>query len=154
MPSGSLVLSVFHSPPPTGSYGLMTHWGGWVDYGTFCSWKHIYIYKKNMTDLLYALHKHSIKALSLTFPDIVNMETCYSLRLTIITGTNFNQYYSGIPPAQLVPVTSWNQCCLAREPYCVSKSECWNGQIVPLALSTKAPCGESGTPLHTAMGLG
>lgn len=56
--------------------------------------------------LLFALHKHSIKALSLMFLDIVNMETCHSLRLTIITGANFNQYYPGVPPAQLVPVTS------------------------------------------------
>lgn len=146
MPSGSLVLSVFHSPPPTGSYDTLRRLGGIMEHSACERRKNK---KKNWLSLLFALHKHSIKALLLTFPDIVNMETCHSLRLTIITGANFNTtlVYS-------VPVTSWNQCCLAREPYCAAKSECWNGQIVPLALSTKAPCGESGTPLHTAMGLG
>lgn len=46
------------------------------------------------------------------------MEACHSLGLTVITGANFNQCYPGLPPTQPVPVTSWNQCCLAHEPCC------------------------------------
>lgn len=51
-------------------------------------------------------------------PDIACVEACHSLRLGVITGANFNQCYSGLPPAQCVPVTSWNQCCLAHELCC------------------------------------
>lgn len=51
-------------------------------------------------------------------PDTACMEVCHSLRLCVITGANFNQCYSALPPAQHVPVTSWNRCYLAHEPCC------------------------------------
>lgn len=65
-------------------------------------------------------------------------------KLGEITGANINRYTSRAAPAQRG---------LAREPRRRANSE-QAGQTVPLALSTKAPCGESGTPLHTVMGLG
>lgn len=51
-------------------------------------------------------------------PDIACMEACHPQRQSIITGANFNQCYPVLPRAQCVPVTSWNQCCLAHEPCC------------------------------------
>ena len=49
-------------------------------------------------------------------PDTACMVVCHSL--SVITGANFNQCYSALPPAQHVPVTSWNRCYLAHEPCC------------------------------------
>lgn len=50
--------------------------------------------------------------------DTACMEVCHTLILSVITGANFNQCYPGFPPAQCVPVTSWNQCCLAHKLCC------------------------------------
>lgn len=123
-PAVVLSFSAFHNPAPTGSYGTLSRMD-WLWNIVLEKQFNRNEIKQNKTNkkgisgqshlfhLSPAIHKHS----SVYIPWYC---MCGSVPLieTVITGANFNQCYSGLPTAQRVPVTSWNQCCLAHELCC------------------------------------
>ncbi len=157
-PSGGLVLSAFHNPAPTGSYSSLSRMDWLRNILLVKQFKHRPKKKKHFLDKLASFHlSFAVKkthTLSVYFPWYCMYG---SVPLTESQCNNWGKFQS-----MLFWFTSHTVCASDQLKSMLPgtwtvlllPNQCWAGQNVPLALSTKAPCGESGTPLHTVIGLG